>query len=89
MSYNYLGPPSSDPVYLADVSKSVHSAITHGYQDYGGSASEVTWVIQGWMFAEDPKFWNSTTIAAFLSGPPEMKDLLVLDLYADGSPQVS
>lgn len=44
-------------------------------------------VMQGWLFGIDPEFWTAESVAAFLSGVPDDK-LMVLDIANDTYPGV-
>jgi alpha-N-acetylglucosaminidase len=41
-----------------------------------------TWVMQGWLFSNDAKFWDNQSIAAFLSTVPNDR-MLILDYLGD------
>ncbi len=40
------------------------------------------WVMQGWLFHNDPAFWKEPEIAAFLDGVPDQR-MILLDLACD------
>jgi alpha-N-acetylglucosaminidase len=40
------------------------------------------WTMQGWIFVNDPKFWDQPSTEAFLSGVPDDR-MLILDYAAD------
>jgi alpha-N-acetylglucosaminidase len=42
------------------------------------------WVMQGWLFRSDPQFWDNRAIAAFLSGVPDDR-MLILDFSNDSN----
>lgn len=44
-----------------------------------------TWVMQGWLFRNDAKFWDNQSIAAFLSAVPNDR-MLILDYVGDWQP---
>lgn len=71
-------PTSTDPTYLKGIATAVRESI-HAV------APKATWVMQGWIFVNDPKSWTETASKAFLDGAGE--SLLVLDLAAESYPQ--
>lgn len=46
------------------------------------ASPNASWVLQGWMFYSDRKFWSAKTLAALLAHVPDEK-MLVLDLSVD------
>ena len=91
--YNELTPPSTDPVYLRDVSTSVYGAIATGAGAGPVTAADsdtaVVWLAQAWMWHSGTKTfrppWTEEAIRGFLDGPPR-GGLVMLDLYAEVSP---
>ena len=59
--YNELKPFSLRLPYLKNVSSNVVSSLKSVHPS-------AVWVMQGWLFLEDPETWNSSTTHAFLSG---------------------
>ncbi|HEY1578759.1 MAG TPA: alpha-N-acetylglucosaminidase [Terracidiphilus sp.] len=45
-----------------------------------------TWVMQGWLFADDPKFWDSPSVEALLSKVPDDR-MIILDYTNDADPK--
>ncbi|KAJ3472223.1 hypothetical protein NLG97_g11175 [Lecanicillium saksenae] len=43
--------------------------------------------MQGWLFASDKAYWTDDRVKAFLDGVPVNEDMLLLDLFAESSPQ--
>src|SRR5205807_10180707 len=41
-----------------------------------------TWVSQGWLFINDPQFWGTPEVDAYLSGVPDNR-MILLDLAGD------
>ncbi|KAG9147805.1 hypothetical protein Leryth_003414 [Lithospermum erythrorhizon] len=70
-------PPTDDTEYIS----SLGAAIFKGMQ-YGDS--EAVWLMQGWLFTDDP-FWRPPQMKALLHSVPVGK-LVVLDLYAEVKP---
>jgi alpha-N-acetylglucosaminidase len=62
---------------LARFAYSVYASILAG--DPNGK-----WVMQGWLFRSDPRFWNNRAIAAFLSGVPNDR-MVILDFSNDSN----
>ncbi|AUP78701.1 alpha-N-acetylglucosaminidase [Flavivirga eckloniae] len=73
-----VDPPSNDPEFLKEVSKSV-------YQSMASADPEATWVIQGWFFFFKKDFWQPEQGRAFLEAIPKNK-AIVLDLYGEKFP---
>ena len=77
-TFNENEPPSDDPAFLAALSRrldeSMHQADT-----------SATWVMQGWLFYNDRKFWKAPQIKALLDAVPG-DHLLVLDLATEIQP---
>ena len=57
------------------------------YRSITAAAPGTTWVMQGWLFGADKKFWTPDAIAAFLSRVPD-KGMLILDIGNDRYPGV-
>jgi alpha-N-acetylglucosaminidase len=57
------------------------------YRSITAAAPGATWVMQGWLFGADKKFWTPDAIAAFLSRVPA-KGMLILDIGNDRYPGV-
>jgi alpha-N-acetylglucosaminidase len=73
-----MSPPSDDPAYLTGLAKAI----------YGGMASadpDAVWVMQGWIFFNNPTFWKPPQAQAFLTAPPDDR-MLLLDLFCDTKP---
>jgi alpha-N-acetylglucosaminidase len=81
--------------YLADTFNEVKAPVTpeHRYQELAQFARTVydailagdpdgTWVMQGWLFESDAKFWDNPSIQAFLSGIPDDR-IIILDYAND------
>ncbi|XP_051133048.1 alpha-N-acetylglucosaminidase-like [Andrographis paniculata] len=70
-------PPTDDPEYIS----SLAAAIFRGMES---SDSNAVWLMQGWLFTDDP-FWKPSQMKALLHSVPVGK-MVVLDLYAEVSP---
>jgi alpha-N-acetylglucosaminidase len=77
-TFNENTPPTSDSVYLNDVSKKV-------YQSMALADPKATWIMQGWLFHHGAKFWKPTQIKALLNAVPDDK-MIVLDLWSERHP---
>lgn len=71
-TFNELSVPvGSNPQQdLARFARTVYDGIQAG-------DPEGVWVMQGWLFRNDPKFWDNQAIAAFLSGVPDDRFILL------------
>jgi alpha-N-acetylglucosaminidase len=73
-----MQPPSSDPAFLANMGKTVYEALRAG-------DPEAIWVLQGWIFVNNPKFWQPPQGRALLSAVPADR-LIALDLFCESTP---
>lgn len=76
--FNEMTPPSDDSLYLNNISKKV-------YQSMYSVDTAAVWVMQGWLFHFNKKFWHSTQIKALLNGVPDNK-MILLDLWSEQHP---
>ena len=60
-TYNEMVPPTNDPNYLKSSSSAVYNAMA-------AADSGAVWLMQGWLFSNNPGFWTDPTIKAYLSG---------------------
>jgi alpha-N-acetylglucosaminidase len=77
-TFNENEPPSDDPSFLSALSKRV----------YGGMKAadpQATWVMQGWLFYSDRKFWHAPQIKALLDAVPN-EHMIILDLATEIEP---
>ena len=65
---------------LAAYGKRIHDSIRQ-------KRPHAVWVVQGWLFGADQKFWTGDAIAAFLNDVPD-DGLMVLDIGNDRYPNV-
>ncbi|HEY9044601.1 MAG TPA: alpha-N-acetylglucosaminidase [Ohtaekwangia sp.] len=77
-TFNENEPPSDEPVYLASLSKKV-------YEGMRSADPDATWVMQGWLFYSDRKFWKGPQIKALLDAVPN-DHMLLLDLATEIEP---
>jgi alpha-N-acetylglucosaminidase len=77
-TFNENTPPTSDSLYLSNVSKKV-------YQSMALADPKATWIMQGWLFYHGEKFWKPTQIKAILNAIPNDK-MIVLDLWSENHP---
>ena len=82
-TFNELAVPVREEHREADLERfgrTVYESITAG--DPAG-----TWVMQGWAFVYDAKFWDQASVAALLRGVPADR-MLILDYSNDLAPDV-
>jgi len=77
-TFNENEPPSDDPAYLAALSRRLYEAMHQ-------ADTAATWVMQGWLFYSDRKFWRPPQIKALLDAVPD-RHMLLLDLAAEIEP---
>lgn len=77
-TFNENEPPSNDSLFLSKLSARIYA----GMQQADTAA---VWVMQGWLFYSDRKFWGTTQIEALLNAVPDNK-MLLLDLAAEIEP---
>ncbi|XP_040292442.1 alpha-N-acetylglucosaminidase [Bufo bufo] len=76
-TFNEMTPSSSDPAYLSAISSVIFKSMVN--VDPGA-----IWLMQGWLFVNNPSFWKPAQIRALLHGAPIGK-IIVLDLFAETS----
>ena len=77
-TFNENVPPTNDSTYLDGMSKKVFNSMA-------AADPKAIWVMQGWMFHYNNKFWQPQQIKALLNAVPD-KQMIVLDLYSDAHP---
>lgn len=77
-TFNENEPPSDNPEYLSKLSARV-------YEGMRQADSSAVWVMQGWLFYSDRKFWKEPQTRALLSAIPNDK-MIVLDLATEIEP---
>jgi alpha-N-acetylglucosaminidase len=73
-----MQPPSSDPQFLAAMARAIHQAMRAG-------DPEAVWVLQGWIFVNNPTFWQPPQGRALLGAVPDDR-MIALDLYCESTP---
>ncbi len=73
-----MSPPSDDPAFLEEMGRAVYRAMA-------AADPEAVWVMQGWLFVNNPHFWKPPQAKAMLGAVPDNR-LLLLDLYCEVSP---
>jgi len=77
-TFNENVPPTNDSTYLDGMSKKVFNSMA-------AADPKAVWVMQGWMFHYNNKFWQPQQIKALLNAVPD-NQMIVLDLYSDAHP---
>jgi alpha-N-acetylglucosaminidase len=77
-TFNENEPPSDEPSYLSQLSARI-------YEGMHNADTAAVWVMQGWLFYSDRKFWKSPQIEALLKAVPDDK-MILLDLAAEIEP---
>jgi alpha-N-acetylglucosaminidase len=77
-TFNENEPPSDDPVFLGQLSARV-------YEGMRQADTAATWVMQGWLFYSDRKFWKEPQVEALLNAVPDDK-MILLDLATEIEP---
>ncbi len=77
-TFNENEPPSDEPAFLSKLSARV-------YEGMKQADPEAIWVMQGWLFYSDRKFWKAPQIEALLNAVPNDK-MILLDLAAEIEP---
>ena len=77
-TFNENEPPSDEPSFLSQLSRRV-------YEGMHNADTAAVWVMQGWLFYSDRKFWKSPQIEALLAAVPDDK-MILLDLAAEIEP---
>jgi alpha-N-acetylglucosaminidase len=73
-----MRPPSDEPTYLADLAAAVYKGMTR-------SDPQAIWVLQGWLFVNNPNFWKPPQARAMFGAVPDDR-MIVLDLMCEQSP---
>jgi len=77
-TFNENEPPTNDTSYLSALSARVYQAMSN-------ADPKATWVMQGWLFYNDRKFWKAPQIKALLDAVPN-EHMIILDLAAEIEP---
>lgn len=73
-----MSPPSNEPKFLADMSRAVLGAMQAG-------DPQAVWVMQGWLFFNNPTFWQPPQTQALFEAVPNER-MIVLDLFCESAP---
>jgi alpha-N-acetylglucosaminidase len=77
-TFNENEPPTDDPSYLSALSNRVYQAMSN-------ADPKAIWVMQGWLFYSDRKFWKTPQIKALLQPVPN-NHMIILDLATEIEP---
>jgi alpha-N-acetylglucosaminidase len=77
-TFNENEPPSDDPEYLAELSARIYDSMKQ-------VDTAAVWVMQGWLFYSDRKFWRKSQTEALLKAVPDDK-MIILDLATEIEP---
>ncbi|HOZ44966.1 MAG TPA: alpha-N-acetylglucosaminidase TIM-barrel domain-containing protein [Candidatus Hydrogenedentes bacterium] len=73
-----MSPPSEDPAFLDAMGKAVYAGMQ-------AADPEAVWVMQGWLFVNNPEFWKPPQAKALLGSVPDDR-MVVLDLFCEQRP---
>ncbi|KAL1443372.1 hypothetical protein MTO96_007460 [Rhipicephalus appendiculatus] len=76
--FNEINPPSGNISFVRDSGKAVFAALTE-------VDPEAVWVMQGWLFINDPSYWTPQRAKALLTSVPQGR-MLILDLSSERQP---
>jgi len=77
-TFNENEPPTDDPAYLSALSARIYQAMSK-------ADPKAVWVMQGWLFYSDRKFWKTPQIKALLDAVPN-DHMIMLDLASEIEP---
>lgn len=77
-TFNENEPPTDDPAYLSALSSRIFQAMSK-------ADPKAVWVMQGWLFYSDRKFWKTPQIKALLESVPN-DHMIMLDLATEIEP---
>jgi alpha-N-acetylglucosaminidase len=77
-TFNENEPPSDDSLFLNELSAKVYDGMREADPD-------AIWVMQGWLFYSDRKFWKEPQTEALLKAVPDDK-MIILDLATEIEP---
>ena len=77
-TFNENEPPSDEPQFLSKLSARIYDGMHQ-------ADTAAVWVMQGWLFYSDRKFWKAPQIEALLNAVPDDK-MILLDLAAEIEP---
>jgi len=70
-----MSPPSSEPAFLASMGKAVYEAMR-------SADPQAIWVMQGWIFHNNPKFWQPPQARALFGTVPDDR-IVLLEMGGD------
>jgi len=77
-TFNENEPPSDEPAFLSKLSARIYDGMRR-------ADTAAVWVMQGWLFYSDRKFWKEPQVEALLKAVPDNK-MILLDLAAEIEP---
>jgi alpha-N-acetylglucosaminidase len=77
-SFIEMTPPSGDLAYLANTGRAI-------FEGMAKADPQAVWLLQGWTFMNQGRFWTQDRIKAFLDAVPS-EHMLVLDLFCESNP---
>jgi alpha-N-acetylglucosaminidase len=77
-TFNENTPPTNDSSFLSEVSKKI-------YRSMSAIDTQATWIMQGWLFVNNPAFWQPAQIKALFNAVPGNK-MIILDLWSETRP---
>lgn len=77
-TYNEMDPDFDDPERLKAASRAVIDSMT-------AADPHAVWLLQGWLFVDDPQYWTKERTQAYLDGVPNDR-MIILDLYSEVRP---
>jgi Alpha-N-acetylglucosaminidase (NAGLU). len=75
--FNEVKPPSWEPAYLADVSRTIYHSMTE-------ADSSATWLMMAWIFYFEREHWTNERVKAFVNAVPQDK-LMLLDYFCENT----
>ena len=75
--FNEVTPPSWEPNYLADVSKTIYGSLSQ-------VDTKAEWLQMGWIFYNQRDHWTNERIKAYLNAVPQGK-MTMLDYFCDNT----
>jgi len=73
-----MTPPSGDSTFLANLSRAIYAGMAE-------TDPQAVWVLQGWTFFNQRRFWTQPRVRAFLGAMPDER-MVVLDLFCESTP---
>lgn len=77
-TFNENIPPSNDSSFLDSMSKRVYASMAI-------ADPKAIWVMQGWMFSYNVRFWQPEQVQALLKAVPD-DHMIILDLWSETNP---